>query len=180
MDYAASRFAVQGFHPTSVAEITEGLGVGKGVFYWYFGSKDELFLEILRDAHTELRRTQQRAIDAVDDPVQRIEAGIRATLGWFDEHRHLFTLFQFAATSERFAASMRMGQQVAVADTVRHVKEAMAEGRIAHGDPELLAHAMIGVIGEVVRTFVHHRDQDAGEVSDAAVRFCLHGLLGRD
>jgi hypothetical protein len=39
---------------------------------------------------------------------------------------------------------------------------------------------MIGVIGEVVRTFVHHRDQEVDEVSDAAVRFCLHGLLGRD
>ena len=50
MAYAATRFAEGGFHPTSVAEIVGGLGVGKGVFYWYFDSKDQLFIEILRDA----------------------------------------------------------------------------------------------------------------------------------
>ena len=62
MAYAAARFAEGGFHPTSVAEIVSGLGVGKGVFYWYFDSKDELFLEILKDAQQGLRRAQQHAI----------------------------------------------------------------------------------------------------------------------
>ena len=57
MDYAARRFAENGYHPTSVAEIVQGMGVGKGVFYWYFSSKEELLSEILRDAHLQLRRT---------------------------------------------------------------------------------------------------------------------------
>ena len=55
MEFAAARFAEQGYHPTSVAEIVQGLGVGKGVFYWYFSSKEELFLEILKEA--QQRRT---------------------------------------------------------------------------------------------------------------------------
>ncbi|MBW3557793.1 MAG: TetR/AcrR family transcriptional regulator, partial [Actinobacteria bacterium] len=38
MDFAAHRFADHGYHPTSVAEIVQGMGVGKGVFYWYFSS----------------------------------------------------------------------------------------------------------------------------------------------
>ena len=36
MDHATGLFADNGYHPTSVAEIVQGLGVGKGVFYWYF------------------------------------------------------------------------------------------------------------------------------------------------
>ncbi|MGN6695445.1 MAG: TetR/AcrR family transcriptional regulator, partial [Aquihabitans sp.] len=56
MAYATQRFAQNGFHPTSVAEITEGLGVGKGVFYWYFDSKEELLRAILADAQLDLRR----------------------------------------------------------------------------------------------------------------------------
>ena len=39
MEYAAQRFAEGGYHPTSVADIVDGLNVGKGVFYWYFSSK---------------------------------------------------------------------------------------------------------------------------------------------
>ena len=50
MDYAAERFAEGGYHPTSVAEIVQGLGVGKGVFYWYFDSKEELFLDPREDS----------------------------------------------------------------------------------------------------------------------------------
>src|SRR3954470_11967549 len=121
MDFAALRFAENGYHPTSVAEIVHALGVGKGVFYWYFSSKEELFLEILKDAQTDLRRTQQHAIGDEADPVQRIELGMRASMRWFDEHRHLFNLFQFAATEDRFGLAMRRGQDVAVADLVRHV-----------------------------------------------------------
>ena len=82
MEFATARFAENGYHPTSVAEIVQGLGVGKGVFYWYFSSKEELFLEILKDAQTSLRRRQQQAIGDEADPVTRIELGIRASMAW--------------------------------------------------------------------------------------------------
>ena len=111
MTYATARFAENGYHPTSVAEIVQGLGVGKGVFYWYFASKEELFLEILRDAQRQLRRRQEAAIADEPDPVRRIELGIRATMSWFEENRALFNLFQFATTDERFATAMRRGQE---------------------------------------------------------------------
>src|SRR5215831_3331040 len=110
MDYATTRFAENGYHPTSVAEIVTGLGVGKGVFYWYFSSKEELFLEILREAQHDLRRTQQQAIEDEDDPVRRIALGIRASMKWSTEHPELNQLFAFAATEERFLPAMRKGE----------------------------------------------------------------------
>src|ERR1051325_7556517 len=82
MDFAAERFAENGYHPTSVADIVSGMGVGKRVFYWYFSSKEELFTEILHEAQNDLRRRQQQEIGDEIDPVRRIEGGIRATGGW--------------------------------------------------------------------------------------------------
>src|SRR3954462_15467201 len=135
MDFAARRFASNGYHPTSVAEIVEGMGVGKGVFYWYFSSKEELLAEILREAQLDLRRRQEHAIGDEADPIRRIESGIRASMEWLHENRHLSTLFQFAATEERFAPALRRGQEVVVADVVRHVEQAITAGRIPDGDP---------------------------------------------
>ncbi|HUQ39300.1 MAG TPA: TetR/AcrR family transcriptional regulator [Acidimicrobiales bacterium] len=178
MDFAARRFAENGYHPTSVAEIVEGMSVGKGVFYWYFSSKEELMLEILRESQTELRRRQQQAIGDEPDPVRRIELGIRATLAWLAQHRHLVTLFAQAATEQRFTDALRQGQQVAVADVARHVKEGVVAGRIRDADPEMLTHAMLGVINHLARTFVIDRGEPADDVADAAVAFCLTGLLG--
>ncbi|MCU1461769.1 MAG: Transcriptional regulator, TetR family [Acidimicrobiales bacterium] len=176
--FATQRFAEHGYHPTSVADIVSGLGVGKGVFYWYFESKEQLMLEVLREAQQSLRRAQQDAIGDEPDPVRRIELGIRASMAWFDRNRSLVNLFQFAASEERFAPAMRRGQEVALADTVRHVKEAVVEGRVRDSDPDLLSHAILGVTGQLARTFIHERNASVDEIADAAVAFCLDGLSG--
>ncbi len=180
VDYAAHRFAQGGYHPTSVAEIVAGLGVGKGVFYWYFSSKEELFLEILREAHHDLRRRQRQAIADEADPVRRIELGIRATMAWLDSHRHLLTLFQFAASEDRFAPVLRESEDVAVADVARHVKEAIVSGRVRDADPLVLTHAVIGVTNHLARVLVLEKGEAPAEVADAAVAFCLGGLLGSE
>lgn len=179
MDQAARCFAEHGYHPTSVAEIVGRLGVGKGVFYWYFSSKEELMGEVLRDAQYDLRRRQQQALGDEPDAVRRIELGIRASMDWFEENRHLFNLFQFAATDDRFAPALHQGQDVAVADTARHVKEGIVEGRIRDADPLLLAHGVLGITAHLARTFIGQKGEPADQVADAAVAFCLHGLSSR-
>jgi AcrR family transcriptional regulator len=178
IEFARKRFAEQGYHPTSVSEIVSGLGVGKGVFYWYFDSKEELFLEILRDAQTDLRRRQQQAIADEEDPVKRIELGLRASMAWSEANRDHNKLIQFAATESAFGEALRRSQDIAVADVVKHVKEAMAAGRVRDTDPDMLAHAMVGVAGHLTRTFIYERGEPAEAVADATVAFCLHGLLG--
>ena len=176
MAFAATRFAEQGYHPTSVSEIVAGLGVGKGVFYWYFDSKEQLFLEILKDAQTDLRRKQQQAIGDEADPVERIRLGLHASMEWAEAHRDYNKLIQFAANETTFVAALRRGQDIAVADVVKHVKEAIAQGRIRDTDPDLLAHAMVGVAGHLTRVFIYERGEPAEAIADAAFAFCLEGL----
>lgn len=182
MDYATIRFSENGYHPTSVQEIVGGLGVGKGVFYWYFSSKEELFIAILRDAQHDLRRSQQHALAEASTPIERLARGIRASVHWAADHRELKTLVAFAATDDRFKASVERGEQVLVEDAVRHVRAAVADGEIADVDPLVLTRAMFGVTTELTRCFLHGDDiPDPGvvdELADAAVKFCLGGLAG--
>jgi AcrR family transcriptional regulator len=178
MTHATSLFADKGYHPTSVSDIVDSLGVGKGVFYWYFSSKEELLSEILSDAHLQLRRAQQAALADESDPVRRIELGILASLEWFRDHREYFAITQFAATDETFAPVLRRNREVAVADTVRHIKEAIVEGRIADGAPELLAHAILGVVDQLTRRYLIERDEPVDQIASAAIAFCIHGLAG--
>jgi AcrR family transcriptional regulator len=178
MEAAARLFADRGYHPTAVSDIVDSLGVGKGVFYWYFSSKEELLSEILRDAHLQLRRAQQAAIADEPDPVRRIELGILASLEWFRLHREFFSITQFAATDETFAPVLRRNREVAVDDTVRHIKEAIVEGRIADGEPELLAHAILGVVDQLTRRYLIERDEPVEQIAAAAIAFCISGLTG--
>ncbi len=177
LDFAIARFAENGYHPTSVAEIVQGLGVGKGVFYWYFESKEELFLEILKEAQLDLRRAQRAAIEDVTDPVERIALGMRATMAWSASHPELHRLVQFAGTQEHFAAAMRKGQETAVRDAGRHVRDGIATGQIRDLDPEMLAHAILGMTAQLAREFLHERHVSHEVVADTAVSLLLDGLL---
>ncbi|HRW39307.1 MAG: TetR/AcrR family transcriptional regulator [Acidimicrobiales bacterium] len=179
MAYATSRFAENGFHPTSVAEITEGMGVGKGVFYWYFDSKEALLRAILADAQLDLRRRQRAALADAATPSERIERGIRASMRWSIDHADYFRLFQFAATDERFSDGLRKGESVAVKDAATQLRAAMDAGEIAPGDPVLLSHALLGVHTHLVHLVHRGVLEPTDEVIDTAVSFCLHGLLGR-
>ena len=177
---ATRRFAEKGYHPTSVAELVEGLGVGKGVFYWYFSSKEELFRAILKDAQVELRRAQRTALQGAGDPLAQIAAGIRASVHWTAQNSDLATLVAFAATDERFAPMLRRGEQIAIAETAKLVSTGIELGLIPDADPEVLATAMIGVTTSLARRLVGDRSPSQARIealADASVRFCLGGLL---
>jgi AcrR family transcriptional regulator len=177
--YATERFAADGYHPTSVADIVDGLGVGKGVFYWYFSSKEELFIEILRTSQKDLRRRQQRAIEGVEDPVKRLELGIRAGVLWMAEHNDMRRLFEFARTESTFAKAMRAGQAVLVSDAVEPLKSAIVEGLIPDRDPESLALGILGVTNVMTTVFIDERHEDPEHVADLVVAFCMEGIGGR-
>ena len=176
IDYATHEFAETGYHPTSVSDIVDGLGVGKGVFYWYFSSKEELFIEILRTAQKDMRRGQQRAITDVEDPVKRIELGIRAGVLWLAENNDLRRLFEFARTESTFADAMSAGQAVLVADARVHLEEAIRDGRIPDQDAEALAFAILGVSNQLTHVYIDGRHADPDLVADMVVTFCRDGL----
>src|SRR3954469_11667911 len=46
VDTSAQVFARQGYHATGIAELCTANGVGKGAFYYYIGSKEELLAAI--------------------------------------------------------------------------------------------------------------------------------------
>lgn len=180
VDASFQLFADQGYHGTTVGDICDDLGVGKGVFYWYFESKEALFKELLKTCLLRLRRAQEAAIENVTDPVERIERGIRASIDFFRSEPGYLGVIRTAARYEEFAGALHEGQETVVADVAIHVKEGMVEGRFRHGDPELMAHGILGAIYHFVEVYLGTfgtASQDRPQLAEEAVTFCLSGLL---
>ncbi|NNF53882.1 MAG: TetR/AcrR family transcriptional regulator [Acidimicrobiales bacterium] len=175
--FATAKFAQQGYHPTSVAELVDGIGVGKGVFYWYFASKEDLLREILNDALLDVRRHQQAAIRSESNPIRRIELGVRASLEWLQQHAEVMRLVDFAWTEDTFAADLRKGRAISIEDTARHLREAMDMGMIEPADPVTLAIAVRGITEEVARV-----NADAANPTvpvEDVVRMVISGITGK-
>lgn len=178
--YATANFAKHGFHATSVSDIVDGVGVGKGVFYWYFESKDELLIEILRESLRDLRSTQAAAIADAADPLQRLEAGIRASLTWSAHNPDIIRLVAFGWSEENFARVLRRGRDIVIADSARLIEQAADLGQIMSGNPVMMALAIRAVIDTLAQEYAL-ADDDADideEMVETAVRICLRGLRG--
>src|SRR4026209_973235 len=74
LNAAARLIHVQGYHSTSLDDVLRESGVGKGNFYYYFKSKEELGFAIIdRLVHGFAERTLDPAFaDAEADPVVQI------------------------------------------------------------------------------------------------------------
>jgi hypothetical protein len=96
---------------------------------------------------------------------------------WLDDNRTLFGLLEQARTEEHFAPIIRQGEEQAVADTLPHVKAAIAAGFLRREDPIVIAHAILGVVQQLARALVLDQGKPASEAAESAVAFCLEGVL---
>jgi AcrR family transcriptional regulator len=85
LDTAVQLFARNGYPNTDMQELADQTGVGKGTLYRYFPSKDLLFLAAADRIMLRMRHAVDTAIEGIADPLQRIQRGIRAFLGFFGD-----------------------------------------------------------------------------------------------
>ena len=175
LEVATARFAERGYQATSISDIVGAMGVGKGVFYWYFQSKEELFGYIITAGMTELRRTQLAAVSHSDDPLVRIPAAIRASVRWSAEHRELASMFEFAHRDATFGPLTSRLRELLIDDAVAELTSAMDAGRLPRGNADAQARAMLAVT-DALATQGWSGGRAAEAVADDIVTFCLDGL----
>ena len=175
MEAAVLLAGENGFGRTRISDIVGRVGVGQGVFYWYFDSKDALFREIFDDTGRRLRLFQAAFIANEQDPVRRIAKGLIASFDFIVRNAHVFALLDHVSHEVR---RERAGAgQVHLVDTQRHVAEAIRTGAIRDMDTTYPARAISGVVDHLARDYFRRRG-DLDQTIQEGVDFCLGGLLG--
>ncbi|MDO8391669.1 MAG: TetR/AcrR family transcriptional regulator [Actinomycetota bacterium] len=151
---AEQLFTHKGYGATRISDICAAAGVAKGLFYWYFPTKESLFAELVRTMRLQLRRAQAAAMQPGADPVARLRQGTEASVRFMAEHQTYFALLHVERTDDTLASVMREGSDVYAADVRRLIVEAQQLGLVPDGDP---AFCVVGVLG-AVSSFGHaHR-----------------------
>lgn len=82
LDAAEAVFAQQGYYGATIRDITDAAGVPLSLARYHFGSKDELFKQVLgrraKDTCDQLDASLARAVAATPAPDQRLEAVVDA------------------------------------------------------------------------------------------------------
>jgi AcrR family transcriptional regulator len=166
LEAATTLFSSKGYANTRIADICAAAGVAKGLFYWYFPTKETLFAELVRTMRTQLRRAQAAAMDPEADAVTRIRQGTEASVLFMAEHRSYFALLDVERADDKVAGVLRDGSDVYADDVVRLVREAQDAGLVPDGDPRLYATGVLGSVSSFSHALRNGRvDIDAGELA---------------
>jgi AcrR family transcriptional regulator len=147
LDCARDLFADRGYAATRIVDICAAAGVAKGLFYWYFPTKETLFAELVRSMRLRLRRAQADGIDHAADPLTRICQGAEASVRFMAANASFFALLDHESGQNLVADLLLEGRQVHTRDVVAQIAEAQAQHLVdPDEDTAMLGTAVIGAV----------------------------------
>lgn len=166
IDAALTLFAERGYSATRILDICDRAGVAKGLFYWYFPTKLDLFVELVRSMRQRLRRTQAEAMAGGGDSLERLRLGTEASVRFMAEHATFFDLVDIERTDSTIAEVLRTGSTVYLDDVVALVRTAQSDGLAIDTDPHLLALGVLGAVSSFSNSWRSgHLDVSADELA---------------
>ena len=151
LDVALRVFAERGFHPTSMNDLAEAAGVTKPVLYQHFGSKRELYLELLEDVGGRLKDEIEKATSEATTPREQVERGFTAYFHFVAEHQAAFQVLFGGGTrrDEEFADAVRR-----VEHTIAKVVADLIDADLDDDHRMVVAHGIVGMAEGAVREWL--------------------------
>jgi AcrR family transcriptional regulator len=178
---AAEVFALSGFNGTSITDIANHLGVSQSNIYYYFGTKEEIFLELVRQGN-EYNVTGAEAIAAKSgSTADRISQVIELLASSYEKQYPFLNIY--VQEDARWLSSSGTELQEFFLDSARRFENAVlaivAEG-IRDGefkadlDARMVTYTILGAVN-----WMHRWYRPGGELTGAEVGEAMSGILLR-
>ncbi|MCU4800555.1 TetR/AcrR family transcriptional regulator [Halobacteria archaeon HArc-gm2] len=166
MDAGRDLFARYGLQKTTVADLTDPVGIGTSTFYQFFDSKDDLYVEILEAEEEAIaERVVGSSFEATDDPQEAIERFLHAIFEEIETNPLIRTLLvedELDRLEAQYSpAEQERNRREELAFMLPYVERWQDEGRLRDGDAEAIAGAIRAL------PFLTLHQDDVGENYDA-------------
>lgn len=177
-DAALSCFLASGYGATSVDEIAKASGMSKGGIYWYFRSKEEIFIYLVTrlvdewNNHyiatlKETRTASEKLIKYVEHRMQDIDTPLPALV------------LEFLLQNKDKENVIKMNCEIDKPTNVIYsiIKEAVETGEFKPMDPNILTLSFLAIFdGCVLQSFIHQDKQLLEETMRTALDIFLAGV----
>jgi AcrR family transcriptional regulator len=163
-------FGERGYEATSISEIGERAEITKSVLYHYFPSKGDLYREIVEAENRDLLERVAAAVP--DDPeAPRLEAGVRAYLGFLAARKASWSLFLRDAPNDPELRDLH--------ETLTRERTASLAALLATSDKQAHDSLHIDLVAIGIRAFAawwfEHQDVPSESISNAILDFAIAG-----
>ena len=147
VDTSAHVFAKRGYHATGVVELCEANGLGKGAFYHYIGSKEELLAAIHDRVMDEVMLGADRVAAAGGSPPEQLAMlgnELLDVIHRYPDHVWVF-LHEFPALTGERADRFRARRHVYEKRVEAVLRAGIKTGEFRKVDPWVTARAWLGM-----------------------------------
>jgi len=147
IDTSASIFAGQGYHATGMSELCAANGLGKGAFYHYIGSKEELLAAIHDRVMDEVLASGDRVAQADATPTAKLTMlgdELLDVIHQYPDHVWVF-LHEFPALTDERAERFRRRRREYERRVEAVLRAGVESGEFRPIDPRLTAMAWLGM-----------------------------------
>ncbi len=178
---SARFFAERGYHATGVQEIADAAGANKAMLYYYFGSKDGLYDQLIAQGITRIAS----AVAAAEQPgltlSERIRQLMASYLSMVVEQPEIARIIyrESLGAGERARPVIVEHFTRTIGQVARLLEMAKAEGHVVSGDTTLAAYSLFGMANMFISShFVTGRTLDVPALTEHITALFLHGISG--
>ncbi|HTK67849.1 MAG TPA: TetR/AcrR family transcriptional regulator [Pseudonocardia sp.] len=184
LNAAAEVFRLQGFNGTSITDIANRLGINQSNVYYYFGKKEEIFLELVRQAVDYNVAEAESAAASTDPPVDRLARIIGSLAGSYERHYPFLHLYVQEDVRWLPSSDVESGRYLREcgrrfeAAVLSIVSEGIEGGSFAGDlDARMITYGVLGTVNWMHRWFVPGAEHTAADIADQFSRMILRGLV---
>ncbi|MFF3911749.1 TetR/AcrR family transcriptional regulator [Streptomyces sp. NPDC001848] len=162
--------AESGDTSASIQAIAQRADVGFGSFYNHFTSKSDLFDAAVHDAVEEFAQAIDERLHGVDDPAQRLAAGVRLSARLAESHPEIMRILCHSELG-RICAGRGLAPRAR-----RDVEQGIAAGRFAPVDPVIALSALNGSLLALLELWFDKSEVDIDQAAATLAEMLLHML----
>jgi len=157
LEAAVKVFATKGYHETKVDDIVSESHTSKGAFYFYFPSKQEIFLALVDTFAKLLEDRLEQAIKSKTHGLEQMDAALTSILSLFSQYRGLakIALVQAVGLGAAFEEKRRAINDRLTQVVQSRLEQAIADGSLPSQPAEIAARAWIGALNEIVTHWIY-------------------------
>lgn len=153
---AAGLFRQKGFKGTTVRDIAEAVGILSGSLFHHFATKEEMLLEIMREAFISVSETHENVLASEADPVKQLRALIReeleATLSPERQDFHAVLYFDWREAPEAALPELKRLRKRYLASWKKALQACHEAGQL-RCPPDIAEHVVYGALRDAMTWF---------------------------
>jgi TetR/AcrR family transcriptional regulator, fatty acid metabolism regulator protein len=178
LDAALNIFSRKGYYDTRMDEIVDEASTSKGSIYFHFPNKEKLFIALVDQFADVLERNVTTVIEAESQGMARVKIALESVLDTFGKYRRpaKILLVQAVGLGSVFE-NKRMEVTDRFAELIQtYLDEAVAVGDIQAVDTEVVAHAWMGAIYNIIIKWVYTGDPDPDRILETLLPLLLKSV----